>query len=167
MLLLPVLLLSPSHLCLNSLPEKREIEKEKKEDHISQSQCCIGDIGIWQPTISNKHLPDQPAPSTSTASSPTLSIDFWQTGLVIANVDLPLCLSPLTCVIPVMYVGAFACLCCQGDCYISYWWSCWLHQIEKKKMLAQWKCVIDWGHKVKYIPARDVNCHARLLGPGF
>lgn len=26
-------------------------------------------------------------------------------------------------------------------------------KLKKKKMLAQWKCVIDWGHKVKYIPA--------------
>ncbi|KAA8585351.1 hypothetical protein FQN60_004045 [Etheostoma spectabile] len=30
----------------NSLPDRREIEKEKKDDHISQSQCCVG-CGIY------------------------------------------------------------------------------------------------------------------------
>lgn len=62
----------------NSLPDKREIEKERKKDHISQSQRCIGDIGTWQPAISHKHLPAWP----STISSPTSCIDFRLTGVV-------------------------------------------------------------------------------------
>lgn len=104
----------------NSTPDEREIEEERKEDHISQSQRCIGDIGTWQPAISHKHLPGLPVPSTSTISSPTLSIDFRLTGVVIANRDLVLCLPAQPCVIPlyvmaVMYVGAISVLAVSGQ----------------------------------------------------
>lgn len=91
------------------------IEEERKEHHISQSQRRIGDIGTWQPAISHKCLPARPVPSGSTISSPTSSIDYRLTGVVIASVDVAVCLPDLPCVIPlnvmaVMYVGPLVCL---------------------------------------------------------
>lgn len=65
--------------------QEREIEEGRKEHHVSQSQRCIGDIGTWQPAISHKCLPARPLPSASTISSPTSSIDFRLTGVVIAS----------------------------------------------------------------------------------
>ena len=98
--------------------------EERKEDHISQSQRCISDIGNLQPAISHKHLPARLEPSISSISSIS-SIDFRRTGVVIASVDVTRCLPALPCAIPlyvmaVMYVGPLACLQYQVNCYIPY-----------------------------------------------
>lgn len=78
---------TPTHPSPNLLSDKREID-DRKWDHISQSQRCIGAIGIWQPAISHKHLPAGPVSCINTISSCNSGIDFRPTGVVIADVDV-------------------------------------------------------------------------------
>lgn len=79
------------------------IEEERKENHISRSQRCIGDIGSCRWAISSKHLlgPARSKRLHSQSPPPTLHIDFRLTGVV----DVPVWLPVLTYVTP-LYVSA-------------------------------------------------------------
>lgn len=90
-------------------PPSPPYERWRREDHISQSQRCIGDIGMWWPAISHEHLPARPVPSTATISSPALCIDFKLTGVVMASVDVAACLPAPSCVIPSVCYGCHVC----------------------------------------------------------
>lgn len=72
---------------------RQERNKGEREDHISQSQLCAGDLRTWPPAISHEHLPSVSSPNT--ISSPSSGIDFRLTGLVIAGADVAECLPTL------------------------------------------------------------------------